>query len=210
VTDPRVLDGLHEQLESWRAELKGGARRVGWKIGLNVPAVQEALGIDECVIGFLTSATLIEDRGEYSSAGSTRLVAEPEVAIEIGEGGSIVGYAAAIELADINREFDDLQAIVAENVFHRGVIFGPSVSQLPEELTARVLIGRGEVASAEAPREFGEVAQITARLLEEAGERLEPGDRIITGSITTPVPVEAGNDVNVSVGLLGQLQVRVT
>ena len=34
--DQRVVDGLHEALESWRAELKGGARRVGeLAFGLN-------------------------------------------------------------------------------------------------------------------------------------------------------------------------------
>ena len=209
MTDQRVLDGLHEQLASWRAELQGGARRVGWKIGLNVPAVQQAAGIEHSVIGYLTTATLIEAGGSFSTSGSTRLVAEPEVAVEVGEDGAIAGYAAALELADIDRGFDDVQAILAGNVFHRAVVLGPAVSTLPE-FSARLLVNGEERASAEAPRDVSAEVALVARLLEDAGERLQPGDRVITGSITPPQPVERGDEVTAELGSLGTLNLTLT
>jgi 2-keto-4-pentenoate hydratase len=210
VTDGRVLAGLREQLVSWRAELQGGARRIGWKIGFNLPAVQEALGIDECAIGYLTSATLLEGGADYSAAGATRLVAEPEVAIEIGADGGIASYAPAIELADFNRPLEELQAIVAEDIFHRGLILGasrPSLSARPE---ARVLVNEQERASDQAPEDyFDGVVELTGRLLGAEGESLHPGDRIICGVITAPVEVGAGDAVTVDFGELGNLSVRI-
>jgi 2-keto-4-pentenoate hydratase len=211
VTHRRVVDGLREQLESWRAELKGGARRVGWKIGLNVPAVQEQLGIGEPVIGHLTSATLLEPGARFPAAGTTRLVAEPEVALEIGAEGAIAGYAPAIELADVDRELDDVQAIVATNIFHRGVVLGPSRDELPAEGARAVVTVNGEErAAADATGDFADVVELTARLLGEVGERLHEGDRIIAGSITPPVAVEAGDHVTIDLGGLGGLDVQVT
>ena len=211
MTDPRVLDGLREQLVSWRAELQGGARRVGWKIGFNLPAVREALGIEEPAIGHLTSATLLEDGATYSAAGAVRLVLEPEVAVEIGEGGEAAGYAAAIELADFDRPLDDVQAIVAGNIFHRAVVLGTDRRELEGRLEARVVVNGEERASAAAPDDyFAGVVALAARLLGEAGESLRPGDRIICGTITPPLPVGAGEDVTVELGgCLGSLNVRL-
>ena len=211
MTDPRVFDGLREQLTSWRAELQGGARRVGWKIAFNLPQVQLALGIDECAIGYLTSATLLEDGAEYSAARATRLVAEPEIAVAIGEDGGIGSYAPAIELADFDRPLDDLQAIVAEDIFHRGVIFGPPRAAIDGVPEARVVVNGEERAAAQAPGDyFDGVVELASRLLGEQGESLHPGDRIICGVITPLVPVEPGDAVTVEFGPTGSLSVRIT
>jgi 2-keto-4-pentenoate hydratase len=211
VTDERVLDGLKEQLASWRAELQGGAKRLGWKIGFNLPAVQEMFGVEEPAIGYLTSATLLEDGAEYSASGTTRLVVEPEIAVEIGEDGGIGGYAPAIELADMNRPLDDLQAIVAEDIFHRGVIFGDFRPELEGPPRASVVIDGEERAAAQAPGDyFDGIVELASRLLGEQGESLHPGDRIICGIITPIVPVEPGDDVSVDFGPAGELTVRVT
>ena len=211
MTDPRVVDGLREQLASWRAELQGGASRVGGKIGFNLPAVQDMFWVEEPAIGYLTSATLLEEGAEYSARGSTWLVAEPEIAVELGENGGITGYAPAVELADMNRPLDDLQAIIAEDIFHRGVIFGDFRPDLPGRPQARVVIGGEERASAQAPEDyFDGVTEIAARLLDEQGESLRSGDRIICGIITPLVPVEPGDAVSVDFGFLGNLRLRIT
>jgi 2-keto-4-pentenoate hydratase len=220
--DPRVLDGLNEQLESWRAELKGGARRVGWKIGLNVPEVQEQLGLREAVIGHLTSATQLDSGGAYAYDDAVELKVEPEVAIELGRDvpgeadaesarEAIAGLGAAIELVDVGRPPADLQSIIAANIFHRAFVIGPSRPALPAEGVAAEVTLNGEPrAEAPAPDDFAEVVQLVARLLAAAGERLREGDRIIGGSLTPQVPVEPGDEVAVDLGTLGRLNVRVT
>lgn len=211
MTDPRVIDGLKEQLASWRAELQGGATRVGWKIGFNLPAAQEMFGVDEPAIGYLTSGTVLEDGAEYSAAGSTRLVIEPEIAVEIAEDGGIGRYAPAIEIADMNRPLDDLQAIVAEDIFHRGVIFGDFQPGLEVAPSIRATINDEERATAQTPEDyFDGVVEVVSRLLGEQGETLHSGDRIICGIITPIVPVEPGDEVRVEFDPLGGLGLRVT
>ena len=111
----------------------------------------------------------------------------------------------------MNRPLDDLQAIVAEDIFHRGVIFGDFRPELDEAPEARVVVGGEERASAQAPGDyFDGVVELASRLLGENGESLHPGDRIICGIITPIVPVQSGDDVRVEFGSLGGLQVRVT
>ncbi len=48
-----------------------------------------------------------------------------------------------------------------------------------------------------------------AELLEAAGERLEPGDRIITGAVVQ-VPVQPGDEVEVELSGLGCLGVTIS
>ena len=40
---PKIAAGMRAQLGRRDAELVAGARSLGWKVGLTVPAVQEAL-----------------------------------------------------------------------------------------------------------------------------------------------------------------------
>jgi 2-keto-4-pentenoate hydratase len=48
-----------------------------------------------------------------------------------------------------------------------------------------------------------------AELLEAAGERLEPGDRIITGAVVQ-LPVQPGDEIEVELAGLGCLGVTVS
>jgi 2-keto-4-pentenoate hydratase len=135
---------------------------------------------------------------------------EPEVAVEIGADGQVAAVAPSLELADIDRDLADVDAVLAENIFHRGVVFGDwQPAPGPRPLRARVTVGGEERASAESEDLLDEMAALTDRLLGELGEELLPGDRIITGTITPPVPVAAGDRVSADFGELGRLEVRV-
>jgi 2-keto-4-pentenoate hydratase len=222
VTNPRVAAGLRAQLDAWRGALGGGAERVGWKIGLNIPEVQERLGITEPVIGNLTSATRLEDGGSYPGAGAGALHAEPEVALEIGrdvdagidaDGAreSIAGLGPAIELVDTWRPPDTLEGIVAGNVFHRAFLLGSSRPAFPAEgVRATVTVNGDQRAAGDSSDDFADVVRLVARLLHGVGEGLRAGDWIITGSVTPPVAVEQSDHVAVDLGGLGSLEVRVT
>jgi 2-keto-4-pentenoate hydratase len=219
--DPRVVAALERQLEAWRKALERGARRVGWKIGLNVPEVQERLGLREPVIGHLTSETRLEPGASYSAGDAEALRAEPEIAVEVrrevpsdadedAARDAIAGLAPAIELVDVGRPPGGLEAIVAENVFHRAFVVGDSRPAMPAEgVTATVMVNGEERESADAVDDLAEVVRLVARLLGAVGERLEAGDRIISGSLTPPVPVEAGERVAVHLSGLGQVEAQI-
>lgn len=200
--DERLTFALQQQLLEWRAELATGAERVGWKIGRGTEA--EPWGP---VLGHLTSATRLDPGGAFHAAGTIDLRVDAELAIEVGPDGEPGGFAAALELVDLDRPADDVEAVVAANVFHRAFVLSSSVPQLPDPLRARVLVDgvpRAEGAAAYEPT----LLRRAAELLAAAGERLEPGDRVITGAIVQ-VPVAAGNDVEVDLGDLGRLSVSI-
>jgi 2-keto-4-pentenoate hydratase len=221
MTDPRVIKGLEMQIREWRTALDAGAERVGWKIGLNIPEAQNALGIEEPVIGYLTSATVVEPGGEYRAAGDSSLRAEPEVALEMGRDvepdadadvarEAVAGVAVALELVDVGRPPEGIQGIVATNVFHRAVVLGPSRPAFPGEgLDAVIEVDGEQRERAEVPDDFSDVVLLTARLLGEVGERLERGDRIIAGSLTPQVPLAPGNRVAVDIEGLGAVEARI-
>jgi 2-keto-4-pentenoate hydratase len=215
------MAGLATQLNDWRGALDTGATRIGWKIGLNIPEAQKPLGIEEPVIGYLTSATVVEPGGEYSAAGASSLRAEPEVALEMGrdvEAGAdedtareaIAGLAVALELVDVTRPADDgIEAILATNVFHRAVVLGASRPALPGEAAGVIEVNGEQRGAADVPSDFADVVLLTARLLGEAGERLERGDRIIAGSLTPQVPLAVGDEVGVEIEGLGRVETRI-
>lgn len=207
--EAKIAAGMRAQLGRRDAELVAGARSLGWKMGLTVPAVQENLGLSGPVAGFLTTGTQLDPGAELSLAGFTAAMAEPEVAIHIGEGGTVAGLGAAIEIVDIDLPFEDVEAILAGNVFHRAVVLGPPVAGATlEGVIAHVGRGREPVGEAEAAEVVGEPADVVrfvADYLEPHGAELRPGEVIIAGSLTPPVPIGPGDRVEVDLRPLGLL-----
>ncbi len=205
--DERIENGMKAQLAGWRSALSdAGVERVGWKIGLNAPPVMEALEIDRPVIGWIASGTTLEPPAEFPTAGTTRVGAEPELAITVGEGGAVAGMGPAIEIVDVDKPFDDLAAILADNVFHKGVVFGPHGDARPlEGITAHVEVNDAPEAELDLAAKVDPeaIVAVVAGRLEDAGETLQPGDRIICGALTPILWAEPGTSVELDMGPLG-------
>jgi 2-keto-4-pentenoate hydratase len=214
------------QLERWRKRLDDGERRLGWKIALNVSAIQEALNITAPVIGALSSGPSLPPGSSHSLAGATRAGVEPEVAVHMSRdlrGGSgeaqarqaIGALGPAIEIVDIDRPFEDLEAILAANVFHRSVMLGPSDSRraggAADDVAARVSVNGAERATtpAGAVGDLAATVLLVADLLAELGETLLAGDVVIAGSLTPIVWVEPGDRVEVELSGLGPLLLEI-
>ncbi len=226
--DPRIARGLEAQLRAWRSRIARGERRVGWKIGLNLPPVQERLGISAPVIGALSSGGELTPGASHSLAGGARVGVEPEVAVHVSAAipagqsreraaAAIGALGAGIEVVDIDMPFDDLERILAGNVFQRAFMLGPAVTERAggdlEGVFARLRRNGVEQESALAGDVLGDLAEIVilvADLLAEAGEQLAAGDVIISGSLTPIVWVEAGDRVELDLGPLGKLETSFT
>jgi len=63
-------------------------------------------------------------------------------------------------------------------------------------------------ASSDAPSELAGRIATAARILHAVGERLEPGDRVITGSVVQ-VPVHRGDHVVADFGALGRVELSL-
>lgn len=182
------------------------ADRVGWKIGLNPPAVMEALGLERPLAAPLTEATRLADGATVSIGGYTAAVVEPEVAVEVGPDGGVGRVAAAIELVDIDTPLDQLDAVVAGGIFHRGFVFGPFTDAVPDEVTATVTVGDQERGRAERDPGLADALETIAVRAAEIGDELRPGDIVIAGSLTPGVPVAPGEHLVIEVAPLGRLE----
>jgi 2-oxo-3-hexenedioate decarboxylase len=215
--DAGVADGMRSMLARRQAELADGAEPIGWKLGITVPAMQETLGIPEPVVGYLTSWTAIEPGTTVDVSSWTAPMLEPEVAIRVGEDGTVAALAPAIELVDIDLPggdrrspaFDDVERvepILARNVFHRGVVFGAEVETASAaDLGCLVLVDGSEAASAAVADDFDETVAFAERFLADHEARLAPGDRIIAGSLTTPLPIAPNSTFEVEIAGLGSV-----
>ena len=206
--DWRVVAALRAQLDQWRAALRDGAERVGWKVALGIPEVEELVGAAP-LFGHLTSATRLESGATYSAATAAVPRVDAEVAVEVGRDGEVVGLGTALELVDVGRPPSDFEGIVAANVFHRAFVLGPSRPVAPgERLEARLSVGGRLRGSAPAPGDFTGTVRAVAALLAACGESLRSGDRIIAGSLIQ-VAVAPGDEVAVEIAGLGEVGVRV-
>ena len=206
-----VERGTQALLTRRREILAQGAEPIGWKIGFNVPATQERLGIDAPVAGFLTTDTLLDDRATWSIEDDGEVIVESEVAVEVGpDGRSIAALFPALELADPPDLDLDIEQILAGNIFHRAVAFGQRV-ETREPGAARILVGGVEQHSVPAER-TGErleaMVEAIARRLADAGEELRAGERIITGVIAPPHDASPGDVVRLELEALGGVELR--
>jgi 2-keto-4-pentenoate hydratase len=192
-----------------RAMLDAGAQPVGWKIGFNLRAAQEKLGIDRPLAGFLTSDGLLESGAEVTLEGP--LLVESEVAVELGEDGrSIAALLPALELTDPPDLEQDVETILAGNIFHRAVAFGPRV-EADAPGAARVLVNGEEqhdVPADRAAAHLAEMVAVVADRLADAGERPSPGDRIITGILAPPHEAAPGDTVRLELEGVGGVELR--
>lgn len=210
LADPRIQAGMRRQIALFEERRRAGARRIGWKVGFGAPAAKEKLKIDRALVGFLLDRAVLPDGANVSLSGWTKPVAEPEIAVEIGRdvpaaaseqesAQSVAAIGPAIELADIDGPMDDVESILAGDIFQRHVIFG---TRRPVTLPSGLSALTGEVIRSGQPvpvpadleantgRLLDTVRQVAATLA-AFGEVLRTGDVVIAGSVTPPLMLGA-------------------
>jgi len=199
--DPRVERGMRRQL----AERPGD--RIGWKLALNAPPLMERLGLAEPALGWLARSLVEED--EHSLAGATNPAVEPELLLEAGEGGAVARMGVALEVVDFDRPLDDLEEVVAANVFHRAVAVGELAE--PAAPANAVFSVNGEERARPVPAEEpGDTLAFVADFLGRLGQRLAPGELVIAGALAPAAPVTPGDVVELGVEPLGSVTLRFT
>jgi 2-keto-4-pentenoate hydratase len=212
----RLVAALAMQLAERRALLGRGAAHVGWKLG-----VGDRERIDgEVAVGHLTSATRLSSCGSYvARTRDVDLRADVEIAVQLRRhvGASdepalirkaIAHYAVALEIVDLSALPNEPFDVVVANVFHRAVAFGDTRAGLPPRPRGTVIVNGEPRRTAEAEADVAERVRAAARVLEAAGERLTPGDWLITGSIVQ-TPVGVGDEIVADLGELGAVSLTV-
>jgi 2-keto-4-pentenoate hydratase len=222
--DERVLAGMKRQAQLRESAL-AEASRLGWKSGFGTEGAMEMLGIAQPLTGFLTTATLGDSGDEVEVSGWGMPLLEAEVAVrierELGKGATpeeaasaIGAVAAAIELVDLG-SFDEVEEVLAGNIFHRRVLLGEFVDLGASRLEdVRIAVDANGTGSEPAdPGEvIGEIGRVVADLADQAeliGETFRPGDVVITGAAVPPAPVQAGERYEVTLSCDSTVTVEI-
>ncbi len=223
-----IDDAYAVQRELIGLRCRGGARRVGRKIGLTSLAMQEMLGVDQPDYGVLLDEMLVRatDGLDASQLIAPRVEAEIAFALRGALAGPDVGVedvlaatraiAPALEVidsrvADWNIRIEDT---VADNASSALVILGheravANVDLVAEEATVQVgretVSGRGEAVLGHP----AEAVAWLARALARHGEGLEQGDVVIPGAMARALPFSGGDVIRAEFSTLGSIEVTV-
>jgi 2-keto-4-pentenoate hydratase len=204
--DARIAAGMRTQLALRRRAIAQGARPIGWKVGFGAPAALAKFAISGPLIGFMLDRNMLAPGATVSLAGWVKPAAEPEIAVEIAAdlpgGGSraaaadaIGAFGPAIELADVTFPPEDVEKILAGNIFHRHVLLGPRDRSRQAGRTAGLHArvkrnGAVHADTTELEANTGKLVDLVrhvADVLAACGEQLKAGDVIIAGSVIAPI-----------------------
>jgi 2-keto-4-pentenoate hydratase len=196
------------------ARMAAGARVVGHKIGLTSPAVQEQLGVDQPDYGTLLDEMRLDDGATVDAERYIAPRVELELAFRLAAplpGPNVTGedvrratasVMPAIELVDSRiRDWRiGLADTVADAASSAGFVLGAQACPLgeldPSDIAAELWRGSELIERGHSSAVLGDpcvsVAWLANALL-DLGERLEPGQVILSGACTRMVPVAAGD-----------------
>jgi 2-keto-4-pentenoate hydratase len=210
--DGDVDDGLRWQAEALRATLADGARLAGWKVGLSSRGSRDLMGPGVRPFGYILDSGVTLTGGQLTATALAGCRLEPELCLVLGTplSGPAVTPAdarAAVRAAAPSFEIitpslpgqpsDAAKAAARMNQW--GIVAGAETEPPPDiTTTGAVLRHDGHVVGSAAMTQdiiddpFLSLARLCAALA-PYGLGLEPGQRVITGSLLAAVPAAPGH-----------------
>jgi len=221
-------DGLRWQVRALRESLAAGARLAGWKIGLTSRGSRDAMGAGIRPFGYVLADGSIGSREQLASQALSGCRLEPELCLVIGSrlagpGRSPSDARAAVRSVAPAFEIitaplpgkPSVAARVASRLNQRGIVTGAEAPVPPDVSTAGVqlrhdgtVLESATMTSEVVDDPFLSVARLCSALA-PFGLGLEPGQRIITGSLLAAVPAVAGH-WEADFGDLGTVEISIT
>jgi 2-oxo-3-hexenedioate decarboxylase len=217
-------DAYRVQARSIALRHARGERRAGYKLGFTSRAKMAQMGLHEVIWGRLTDAMIVADGGEAAPERFIHPRVEPEVCFLMGEPlegtvtplaamRAVAGVAPALEVIDSRyRDFKfSLVGVIADNCSAAAIVVGPWSDPAAVDVANLGLLLEVDGVAAQ----IGSTAAIlgnpvrslvaAARLVAEAGERLEPGDLVMAGGATEAVALNPGSRVRLEAERLGSV-----
>ncbi len=227
--DMTIDDAYAVQQHLMARRLQAGEKTVGKKIGVTSKAVMNMLGVYQPDFGWLTDAMACSNGQAIAMSGLIQPKAEGEVAFVLkktlkGPGVTAADVLVATEgvmtcFEIVDSRIQDwkikIQDTVADNASCGVFVLGDRLMDVREVDLATcgmVLEKNGEVlATGAGAAALGHPANAVAWLANTLGVRgiaLEAGEVVLSGALGPMVPVQAGDNLQVSIGGLGSCSVR--
>jgi len=206
---------------------------VGWKIGVTTPQMRAHLGLEAPIAGVMHARGRREPGVTLRATDFCRLGIECEVAMVLGAalGGAgtvsaedaaraVAAVHPAIELVDDRYGGDYLgigvPAIIADFAFHAGFILGPTVEDW-RRIDLGAVKGVTRANGVVRCEGFGRDVQghpmmslaWLANRVTALGQRLEPGQIVMTGSLPVPYWAAAGDAIEIEIEKLGRVSLNL-
>lgn len=222
-----IETAYHVQTVGIANRIASGQVRVGRKIGLTSPAVQQQLGVDQPDFGVLLADMAVPHGGVVAAGRLLQPKVEGEVAFRLGADldgelsresvrAAIAAAHAAIEIVDSRIAGWDISIVdtVADNASSGLFVVGERAVALTEVEPVDVamsLYRNGELAtSGEGRACLGDPIEALlwlARTAAHYGDPLRAGEIVLSGALGPMVAVEPGDVVRVAISGLGQVEV---
>ncbi len=225
-------DGAAAQLAL--ARLMGAVPCAGFKIGATGKRMQEYLGLDGPLAGFMSAATVFRDDGAIRFADCIKPGVECEVAVRLARdlapgsytretvAGAVGEFVAGIEI--VENRYDDLKTLgtptlLADQVYHVGAVLGEQGgidwhALDIGSLRGRILIDGVErdagVTSDLMGHPFNCLAFLASSPVAAAFGGLRAGQCVMLGSVTPPVWLDGPAQVTVEFDGLPAVTARLT
>lgn len=226
--DLSVAEGY--ALQSAVAELRvaRGERIVGYKVGCTSSGIRAQLGIDHCITGRLFDSEKHPSGATLSRKRYAKLAIEGELAVQLSRepinddfsGNGIPACVAqiipVIELHHfvMRGERPSAGELIANNAIHAGFVAGEGVR--PEEAQGRsslailaddVLLEECEGVSL--IRTIGSSLKWLTGIVRERGDRLRPGQIVLTGSIPPLIPIDRDCGIRIEAPPFGGVEAKL-
>jgi 2-keto-4-pentenoate hydratase len=230
------LSGTFPDLDLWdayRIQTIGRGLRTaegeelrGWKVGLTSKAMQDMMGVGQPDSGYLLESMVVMSGAQLRASRFIQPRVEAEIAFLLKSplaGPSVSredvleathAFAPALEIID-SRISDwriGIVDTVADNASSGMAVIGdwePAEDIRAETLNVSLAVGP-ELECGRGDAVLGHPAEAVAwlaRTLAAQGERLEPGDIVLPGSVGRAVPIAAGQTAYATFDRLGEVSV---
>jgi 2-keto-4-pentenoate hydratase len=211
---------------------RGGARPVGYKVGLTSPRMQAMCGIDQPIAGVVLSGRVHETGASIALSGFVRVGLEFEVGIRMGRdlppakepfdraavAGAVEAVCPAFELIEdrgANYKTLDVRELVAENSWNGGIVLGPFRAAWPDlaAIEGVVELNGAPIDTGHGRDVLGHPFEPLAWLANDLGRRggmLRAGDVVLTGSMAPTRFPKAGDCFRFTLAGLGSVTATFT
>jgi 2-keto-4-pentenoate hydratase len=205
-----------------------GTRRVGWKIGLTAPAIQQQFGVHEPVFACLLAEGLVNSDHVFRRDALIEPGFENELCVVLGRdlpanatradvAASVARVHPAFEIIETRGDLSGQLALaLTDNGQQKAFVLGDAVNRdaLPElsAVTVQVRINGAEVTTAKGDAVLGHPYNSVAWLatkLAQFGERVRAGDYIMSGSFTRQFPLARGDRIEAVFDNIGTVAASV-
>jgi len=223
-----IGDAMTEQLQRLDARIAAGMPRLGWKVGINVPEVQQQVGLTHALVGWLDGERCYGSGDSVPLSASAKVHAEVELCVRIGSAvdahsdrahalAAVDALAPALELVDYGIRAQDLPGVIRCSMFQYATVLGSwQPPRADIAIAADVTLRVDDVHAAPAreelvPGHLGDLVLFVAQQLAAAGRELQPGDLILSGCfVAKALPLRAGQSAEARLGDFGSVSCHAT